>query len=71
MPANEKSQMRSHRFRSRLRSPGGWRNDTTLTDQLTAEVTAQGVDVHAIGDCREVGLLEGAIKDAGQISRSI
>ena len=50
---------------------GGWRNDTALTDQLTGEVTAKGVEVHAIGDCREVGLVEGAIKDAGRISRSI
>ena len=41
--------------------------DRTLADAIAAT----GRPVHAIGDCNEVGLIEGATRSALQVARSI
>jgi 2,4-dienoyl-CoA reductase (NADPH2) len=44
---------------------GDWESDSSLAVALEA----RGVEVHAAGDCRRLGLVEGAMKDAGRIAR--
>lgn len=46
---------------------GGWQPDLSLAEALAAS----GLAVHAIGDCREVALVEGAMRDANRISRAL
>jgi 2,4-dienoyl-CoA reductase-like NADH-dependent reductase (Old Yellow Enzyme family)/thioredoxin reductase len=46
---------------------GGWQPDRSLAEPIAA----RGVEVHLVGDCRELGLVEGALKDAGAVGRSI
>jgi len=49
----------------------------TFTTGLTAdrgladEIAARGRTVHAIGDCNEVGLIEGATRSALDVARAI
>jgi pyruvate/2-oxoglutarate dehydrogenase complex dihydrolipoamide dehydrogenase (E3) component len=42
----------------------GWKSDSSLAVALER----RGVEVHAAGDCRDLGLVEGAMKDAGRIA---
>lgn len=43
---------------------GGWKSDSSLA----AALERRGVEVHAAGDCRDLGLVEGAMKDARRIA---
>jgi 2,4-dienoyl-CoA reductase (NADPH2) len=40
-------------------------------EELANEIRALGIEVHAIGDCRGVGYLEGAIADGARVARAI
>jgi 2,4-dienoyl-CoA reductase (NADPH2) len=46
---------------------GGWQPDVSLAEALAS----RGIEVHAVGDCREVALVEGALRDAGAVGRAI
>lgn len=47
----------------RILISGGARSDTSLADALVG----RGVQAHAIGDCRAVGLVEGAMQTAAEL----
>ncbi len=46
---------------------GDWKSDSSLAVALER----RGARVHTAGDCRELGLVEGAMKDAGRIARLV
>jgi NADPH-dependent 2,4-dienoyl-CoA reductase/sulfur reductase-like enzyme len=45
----------------------GWQTDASLYEVLAAT----GRELHAIGDCREVALVEGAMRDANRVARAL
>ena len=45
--------------------------DRTLADAIAATFTGPDRTVHAIGDCNEVGLIEGATSSALAVARAI
>lgn len=65
--------------RVRFRVEGGARDlpydtlllsgDWQIDESLAAALEAREVEVHPVGDCRELGLVEGAMKDAGRVAR--
>ena len=40
-------------------------------DALQAKLTTSGVKVHRIGDCREIGYIDGAILDARKLVQTL
>jgi 2,4-dienoyl-CoA reductase (NADPH2) len=40
-------------------------------DSMLARLTAGGAKVHRIGDCREIGYIDGAILDARELVQSL
>jgi hypothetical protein len=46
---------------------GGWQPDP----RLDVALADRGVEVHSLGDCREVRLVEGAMAEAGRLARAL
>lgn len=49
----------------------GWQPDDQLEKHLASANPQPGADIVTVGDCRALGLIEGAMADAGQVARAL